>query len=354
MWFLVTNNFDVKYETLILLDKIQRSRFDKDELSKFILVIETEMLKEIGPRDQSTLGSERTIFEESVVIGGKPPGQGQYNFIDDGSDSKGKETSLEESYRSLNFNKLEAQGKLTKGFSDEGTRSDMTKEEFNALSFQQKKEWILAKIMSLGVSFETQNELVDRFEAVLRVEEQLHRENQERLEFLETELGKAKQNNDDNLQEEHLILEQLEDKEAQLLSLKYDFREVKEKLDRAESEKKKLEENFVTEVLGFQTEIDQKLLQIRNLDQRNKELLASKKNFEQMIEEYKQYSEECKTQSKEVGRAKDAEIQALKDKLRWTEEADKQAKEAVQVKFDSEKIALEQTIRELMYKNKVG
>ena len=145
----------------------------------------------------------------------------------------------------------------------------------------------------------------------------------------------------------------MEEKEKQLLSLEYDFHQTKERLSLTEKEKVKLEEDFVSEILGLQTKLDQKLLQIEKLDRRNSELVEAKKQFEEMVEQYKQYSDDCKRETREVRKAKQEEIEKLKDKLAWQKEEHLQEKNDLLGKVDAEKIAMEQTIRELMYRNKV-
>jgi hypothetical protein len=341
MWFFVSNNFDVKLETLILLDKIQLSRFSIEELSKFILMIETEMLKEMSPGD-STQESEGVNLTESIAL----------NETEDGR-LLSNDRPLEESYRSLNFEKMGMQNTFPNEFVEEGTTTDISHNEFEALDMKNKKEWILAKIMQLNISKKVQNQLVDRFDLMIKMEDQIFQEQLDQLQYLETQLEQAKEKNSLTIEEENMILNQLEEKEKQLLSIDYEYKQAKDKLISSEREKKKLEENFVSEVLGLQTELDQKLIQIQNLDQRNKELMDSKRNFEQMITEYKEYSDNCKNETKEVRESKNNEIKKLKNELNWVKENNNKEKQAFLQKVEVEKIALEQTIRELIYKNKV-
>lgn len=349
MWFFISNNFEVKYETLILLDQIKRSRFSVEDLATFIAKVEGDMLKDFGPGESSTQGSEGSAYRESVVIGGNRPHSGGSS----GSPG-GQGASLEESYRSLNFSKLPSKASNDQLLATEGLSTDLTRSQFAALEFQQKKEWLLGKIMRLQISAGTQKELVDRLESTLRGEEQLLSENQSRMLFLEQQLSKAKQNNSKTRQDEHLLLAQLEQKEQQLLSAESEFKQAREKLVSSEREKKKLEENFMAEVLGFQTDLDQKLLQIQMLDRRNRELVEEKKGFEDMVEEYKLFSEDCKREARDLREAKDAEIGQLQKALDWEKQSQRRERAAEKQGFEVEKLALEQTIRELMYKNKVG
>jgi hypothetical protein len=340
MWFFITNNFDKKLETLILLDKIQLSRFSLDELSKFILMIETEMLKELSPNDGSTQRTEGISLDESITL-------------NDNQSPFSSNTPLDESYRSLNFDKMGMQSQIPNEFTEVGTVTDISQNEFENMDMKHKKEWILAKIMRLNISSKVQNQLVDRFDLMIKMEEQINQENIERLKLLEFQLEKEKEKNSHTIEEENMILNQLEEKEKELMSLDYDFKQIRERLKASEKEKNKLEENFVSEVLGLQTELDQKLIKIQNLDQRNKELLESKKNFEQMINEYKEYSDNCKNETKEISEKKEKEINNLKNEINWINEKNKKEKQAFLKKVEGEKVVLEQTIRELIYKNKV-
>jgi hypothetical protein len=351
MWFIISNNFEVKLETLILLDKIQKSRFTESEFSEFIVYIEGEMVKEMNAQGKGSPSKNSSSLYDSVTIEDKE----DYDIFGKKSPkSKDRNKNLEESYQSLNFEKMDTLNRLPTLYQEEGVNPDLDQSQFSQLDFPEKKKWILTKIMQLNISTETQTQLVDRFDAVMQIEEQLRNENQEQLRVLENRLGQMQKDNSLTLQEEKLILKQLEEKEKQLLSVEYDFGQVKERLGKSEREKKRLEEKFISEILGLQTQVDQKLLQVQTLDEKNKKLMESKLQFEKMIEEYKEYSEECRRETKDIKKSKDEEIKKLKEELVWVKENHREQRHAFLAKVDGEKIALEETIRELMYKNKVS
>ena len=346
MWFFVVKNFELKLETLILLDKIQTSRFTEKDLSDFIVFIESEMVREMNS------GGGGPKLDSSVWVD-QPSDSGEFDAKGGRHSPGDRSTALEDSYQSLNFEKMGSFDKLAETYQEEGVDPHLDGGQFKLLSQEDKKQWVLAKIMQLDISAQTQNQLVDRLDLVMKGEEKERQEELQRRRLLETRLGQLEEDNSLTLQEEKLILNQLEEKERQLLSVEYDFRQTRERLGASEKEKKRLEEKFISEVLGLQTQLDQKLFQIKSLDQKNADLLESKRQFEQMIEEYKQYSQDCRKETGEVRAAKEREIGELRRELDWEKERSRADREAFLSKVEGEKIALEQTIRELIYKNKV-
>jgi chromosome segregation ATPase len=342
MWFFISDNFDLKIETLILLDKIQMSSFNQNELEKFIQSIESQMLKDMNQsnvQDDST--NDAINLAESMRFD-----DDKYRTVKFDQYGTAKNEKLNKNMRRKTEN-------IGHGMMKKPTWGS-SNDNFDELSGLEKKQWLLHKIMELNISSNVQNQLVDRIEGIMRNEEKEQSRLKREMMTLEEKIKRLKQNKSQNQMDEGKILEELESKEKQLIQLESEYQSVNEQLMRVEKEKTKMEENFVGEILGLQTGLDQKLIQIQTLDQRNKELTESKKDLEDMVDEYKKYSETCKKRTKEVEEEKNAQIRELRKEIDWQKTSFEQKRENLIGKMDVEKIALEQTIKELMFKNKVS
>jgi hypothetical protein len=331
MWFFISDNFDLKIETLILLDKIQMGSFKQRDLEKFIASTESQMLKDMN---QSNVTEEQT--QDQIQLG---------------ESIKFDEDDL---YKTVKLDQYGTDRNRTGGmFRKTGTANFGESDHFDRMSSREKKEWLLQKIMELKISSNVQNQLVDRIEAIMMMEEEKRQQVEKEVEVLHDKVRGLKQRKSQNATDEVKILQQLENRENQVIALETEYKTTREKLMKLEKEKSRMEENFVSEVLGLQTNLDQKLLQIQSLDKRNKELAEAKTDLEEMVEEYKKYSETCKQRTREVEDEKNGQIRDLKKEMDWVKSKYEDNKETLLKNIEVEKLALEETIKELMFKNKV-
>ena len=344
MWFFISDNFDLKLETLIMLDRIQNSFFSQRDLEKFISSAESKMLKELNesniPEDTT---NDKINLGESIRLDDLNQDD-VYTTVKMDNYQTGKPDHFKNDLKNNNLRKSQGMFKKT-------NTNDF--DNFERMNSKEKKQWLLKKIMELNISSNVQNQLVDRIEGIIKIEEQKQIELNNQLQILEKNIIRLKKNKSQNQMDEGLILEQLESKEKQLINLETEYKTIKDKLFLIEKEKSKMEETFVGEVLGLQTGLDQKLLQIQSLDKRNKELSEAKEDLENMVDEYKKYSESCKIRTKEVEQDKNKQITELKKEMNWLKDTYDQKRENLLDKVEVEKLALEQTIKELMFKNKV-
>lgn len=337
MWFFISDNFDLKIETLILLDRISVSSFDESELEVFIKKVESEMLTQMN---QSTLVDE--TVNETINLA-------ESMRIDD--DDLYKTFKPDSTGALKEANRMRRKTEPNNLMMRQNTWEN--KESFNQLDRAGKKQWLLNKIMELNISSNVQNQLVERIEEMIRQENQQKQKLKEQLKGLEDKIKRLKQNKSQNQLDEGKILEELELKEKQLIQLESEHKATAEKLRRVENEKGKMEEKFVSEVLGLQTGLDQKLLQIEGLDQRNRELAQEKEDLEDMVEDYKKFSDACKQKTREVEDEKNSQLKELRNEINWLKTSKEKEREKWLEKVEVEKLALEQTIKELMFKNKV-
>ena len=346
MWFFISDNFDLKLETLIMLDKIESSHFSQRDLQNFISSIETKMLKDLN---ESTTVEENTNDQihlgESIRFDEQQGGGDLYNTVKLDNYRTGKPQHFKNEPR-----RRDQMGNQSK---DLFKKSSEGLDNFEGMSSREKKQWLLEQIMELKISSKVQNQLVGRIEGIMQIEEDKQRDLKKQLQMLEDKIQRLKKNKSQNQMDEGLILEELEAKEKQLIQLESEYKTVKDKLVLLEKEKGKMEETFVGEVLGLQTGLDQKLMQIESLDKRNRELSEAKEDLENMVDEYKKYSEGCKQRTKEVEQEKNAQITDLKKEINWLKQTFDQKRENLLEKVEVEKLALEQTIKELMFNNKV-
>lgn len=331
MWFFISDNFDLKIETLILLDRIQMSSFKQRDLEKFISTTESQMLKEMNQSGvPDDLTNDRIQLGESM------------RFDED------------DLYNTVKPDQFGTDKKRTGGMFKRTTSMSFSEsEKFEKMSSKEKTEWLLRQIMELNISSKVQNQLVERIEAIMRMEEDRRRKIEEQMLAMEDKITRFKRRKSQNDVDEGRILVQLEEKETQLINLESEYKVVKEKFLKIDKEKTKMEENFVGEVLGLQTNLDQKLLQIQSLDKRNQELTEAKADLEDMVEEYKKYSESCKQRTREVEEEKNNQIAELRKEIDWVKTKYQDKKDSLLKNLEIEKLALEETIKELMFKNKV-
>lgn len=335
MWFFISDNFDLKIETLILLDKIALSSFDEFQLEAFIKKIESELLTQMNRSTVADDTVNETInLAESVRI---DDDDNYKTFKFDGAGQPNERNRR----RTEPANKMLRQGTWE--------RSDA----YDELDRGGKKQWLLNRIMELNISHQVQNQLVERIEGMIRDENFQKQKLRDQLEVLEGKIKRLKQSKSQNQLDEGKILEQLELKEKQLIQLEGEHKATADMLKRVEKDKGKIEEKLVSEVLGLQTSLDQKLLQIEGLDRRNQELTQVKQDLEDMVEDYKQFSESCKQKTQEVEDEKNGQIKELRKELDWVKSAHEKSRDKWEQKMETEKVALEQTIKELMFKNKV-
>jgi hypothetical protein len=317
------------------------SSFNENELEKFIQSLETQMLKEMNDSNAIDDSNNETInLAESIKFDDDPYRTvklDQFGTLKNDQAVKGKMRRKTENI----------------GHGMKKPSWGNTSDNFDGLSGLEKKQWLLHKIMELNISSSVQNQLVNRIEGIMREEEKEQSRLKRDMMALEDKIKRLKQNKSQNQMDEGKILEELEMKENQLINLESEYNTTKDQLMRIEKEKNKMEENFVSEILGLQTGLDQKLIQIQTLDQRNLELTESKKDLEDMVEEYKKYSETCKQKTKEVEREKNTQIKELRKEIDWQKTEFDLKNENLKNKLNVEKLALEETIKELMFKNKV-
>ena len=341
MWFFISDNFDLKIETLILMDRIQMTSFNERDFESFIQSVESQMLKDMN---------ESTAIDDS-----------KNETIDLGESVKFDDDNLYKTFDQFGTLKNDNKRDKTKqrrntenpGLNMRKPTWGNSQDNFDELSGLEKKQWLLHKIMELNISSSVQNQLVNRIESIMREEEKEQGRMRRDVMALEEKIKRLKQNKSQNQMDEGKILEELEMKENQLITLESEYNTTKDQLTRIEKEKHKMEENFVSEILGLQTGLDQKLIHIQSLDQINKELNETKKDLEDMVEEYKKYSETCKQKTKDVEKEKNVQIKELRKEINWQKNDFEAKKENLKSKFDLEKLALEDTIKELMFKNKV-
>lgn len=342
MWFFISDNFDLKIETLILLDKINSTSFDQIELERFIKRIESQMLTDMNKS-----------------------GTGEDTIMDTINLAESMRINEDDQYKTFKFDQMGGQNDQTKGDPRRNRRKTepalaMRKakweapQSFEGMSRAEKKQWLLNKIMELNISSNVQNQLVERIESIIREEAQQSQKLKDKLADLEDKIKRLKQNKSQNQLDEGRILEELETKEKQLIQLESEHKTVSKRLEKLEREKSKMEKKFVSEVLGLQTGLDQKLLQIQSLDARNQELTQAKEDLEEMVDEYKKFSDSCKQKTRDVEDEKNKQIRELRKEIDWLKTSSQKEKEALLEKVEVEKLALEQTIKELMFKNKVG
>ena len=317
-----------------MLDKIQAGSFNEKQLEAFIASTESQMLADLNQSQTEDTMHDTIELGESV----------KFDEGDLYKTVKFDNFSTKQTTRRVSKEDI-GQAMFKKQISDSGGFDEMTSRE--------KKEWLLRKIMELNISASVQNQLVDRIEALIKKEDDKRKELKGQLEVLENKIKRLKQNKSQNQLDEGKILEQLDSKEKQLIGLESEFKSVKDRLLLIEKEKSKMEENFVGEILGLQTGLDQKLLQIQALDKRNQELASAKEDLEEMVEEYKKYSESCKQRTREVEKEREEQVKELKKEIDWLKSKNDKKREAMLEKVEVEKLALEQTIKELMFKNKV-
>ena len=338
MWFLISNNFDLKLETLILLDKIGKSRFREKDLERFISNTESSFLEDMYKSNITTDPTNENIeLGESIRMdngSGDVDNQNLYKTVELGG---GNTLPLNNRHRSFNV-------------------APTNKEEdrnFMELSQDQRKKWLLDKIMRLNISSGMQSQLVDRLEMVLKSEEKQRILKQSMLEELTDKVTRLQSKKSVNQLEETLLLGQLESKEGQLMILESDFRKKSDKVTLLEKEKNKIQKTFMNEVFSLQTGLDQRLLKIETLETTNKKLEIEKVDLEEMVEEYKKYSDTCKERTKQVEEEKYLQIKEIRKELDLKEEESQKTYQDLTQKFHGEKLILEETIKELMFKNKV-
>lgn len=233
------------------------------------------------------------------------------------------------------------------------TSKDLSASELPSISPSKRKEWLLRKIMSLNVSESLQLSLADGVETVFRLEDETRQQLEKRIKMLDGELHNEERNNQERTSDQNRLLEELEKRETALVSLESQWKRTNKQLEAAEEVKRKTEANFIKDVLALQKTVDTGLLQIEKLEKENKKLKGEKDDLEEMVSGYKTFTETCKKRAKEIEEEKNGQLKELR-RQRDRERVQKE-KEVTEIndKFAQERQILEQTIQELLFKNKV-
>ena len=222
-----------------------------------------------------------------------------------------------------------------------------------SLSPTKRKEWLLQKIMALKVTESLQLTLADGVETVFRLEAESRHSLEERIRLLDGELHNEENKNQEKNSDQERLLEQLEKRETALVALESEWKKTNQQLETVEEKKRQSEADFIKDVLSLQRNVDTNLLQIEKLDKENKKLSGEKGDLEEMVKGYKTFTENCKRRAKDIEEEKNNQLKDVR-KQRDRERVSKEREMGeVNQKFAEERQILEQTIQELLFKNKV-